>query len=668
MSGCTPEQLAQLNQPIVGGTNDNGDPGVVLVNITTNLGGALCSGEVVSPHVVLTAGHCVDSIALAEGNGTVTSKSFSVFLGSNDKLGAINPAFNVPVAEAHAHPQFAYPAVLAGTGYDISVLTLSRAVDITPLPMNREPLTAANATRPVRVVVYGITTGLTDMGSMGPPGIKRQTTLMMTQTDFCQTGLTTCTGTDEVPYFNDQLISLGSSAHDTCSGDSGGPGFQINDNGVEVIIGTTSFGSLTCDDGYDQRLDPIVDFVDAAIAAAGDPPNVTPVSPPPAADMAVMSVMSSKGGCNVAGGGNGDLGLGLLVVLALGLLRRRSSRQLVGGVALAGLMIVGSGCTPEQIAQLNQDIVGGTNDSGDPGVVMINIHTTAGTSICTGEIVSPHVVLSAAHCVDKTLLGTSNPTFTIFLGDNFTSGIETANPKLNIPVTSYFENTAFSPTNLVGGNDSSALVTTEELTPAPLFINRDALTQQLNGAPAALRLVGYGITDGADGGNSAPAGIRRQVTTTMTHTQLCTTGLTTCTTTVDVDNFDDNLISLGTPTKGICHGDSGGPAFQLNKNGVEVIVGVTSFTIGDNSGQCTTSYSDRVDLLTNFIDPIIANAGDPPNVTPTTPPVVPDMAMATTGSSGKSGCNVVGGAPTGDFAVVLLLMMGLAFRRRRFQS
>src|SRR5690242_2690234 len=42
-------------QPIVGGTIDNGDPAVPAIYI----GGGLCTGTLISPHVILTAGHCI---------------------------------------------------------------------------------------------------------------------------------------------------------------------------------------------------------------------------------------------------------------------------------------------------------------------------------------------------------------------------------------------------------------------------------------------------------------------------------------------------------------------------------------------------------------------------------------------------------------------------------
>ena len=51
---------APSEQAIVNGSNNTGDPSVVAIEVqygNTNMG-ALCTGEVIAPHVVLTAAHC----------------------------------------------------------------------------------------------------------------------------------------------------------------------------------------------------------------------------------------------------------------------------------------------------------------------------------------------------------------------------------------------------------------------------------------------------------------------------------------------------------------------------------------------------------------------------------------------------------------------------------
>jgi hypothetical protein len=67
---------------------------------------------------------------------------------------------------------------------------------------------------------------------------------------------------------DDRLVAIGDSKRDTCQGDSGGPALALID-GVETIIGITSFGDVGCHNGgYDTRTDRYLAFIDRYISGA----------------------------------------------------------------------------------------------------------------------------------------------------------------------------------------------------------------------------------------------------------------------------------------------------------------------------------------------------------------------------------------------------------------
>src|SRR5262245_66048491 len=61
----------------------------------------------------------------------------------------------------------------------------------------------------------------------------------------------------------------------------------------------------------------------------------------------------------------------------------------------------------DTLATDEQGIIGGTTDNGDACVVGVFAHAPGSTSgsICTGTIIGPHTVLTAAHCVSPVTIG-----------------------------------------------------------------------------------------------------------------------------------------------------------------------------------------------------------------------------------------------------------------------
>src|SRR5205814_899918 len=87
---------------IVGGTKDTADPGVVLIfsQKPGSAQGGLCTGEVISPHVVLTAAHCLDPAVTGSG------VQFSIFTGTDLNAQANDNSLWIDVASTDPNPDF----------------------------------------------------------------------------------------------------------------------------------------------------------------------------------------------------------------------------------------------------------------------------------------------------------------------------------------------------------------------------------------------------------------------------------------------------------------------------------------------------------------------------------------------------------------------------------
>ena len=206
------------------------------------------------------------------------------------------------------------------------------------------------------------------------------------------------------------------------------------------------------------------------------------------------------------------------------------------------LMLAVGGCTSaaDPTGLLGEDIIGGVTDASDPGVVLLYFTTPgqSGGSLCTGEVVSPHVVLTAAHCAGGEAPSVTS-TFHVYLGDDFAS----ATTADLLPVAEAHFHPAFDPGDLAAGNDVGVLITRSPLpsTIAPLAYNHASMDDGFDGR--SVRFVGYGLDDAAA---QTGGGLKRSTTTTLTdHTAL--------------------LLHFADATHETCNGDSGGPAFMTNR-------------------------------------------------------------------------------------------------------
>jgi V8-like Glu-specific endopeptidase len=235
--------LGAASQEIIGGAADSDDPAVVV--LIAQAPGAesstLCTGEIISPHVVLTAAHCVSPVEVG-----VTAQFF-VYPGAD--LSQANAKNVLQVRETHANPSWLSNNLTAGHDVGVAILTASTAIP--PLPYNRTALTSAMKGQPVRLVGYGITAA----GADASAGARRQVSAVLDDFDAVK-------------------IAVGDSAHGNCNGDSGGPAlFKLGD--AEAIIGVTSYGDTTCSMvGFDTRIDAEIAFIDGYVMANDPRPTM----------------------------------------------------------------------------------------------------------------------------------------------------------------------------------------------------------------------------------------------------------------------------------------------------------------------------------------------------------------------------------------------------------
>jgi MYXO-CTERM domain-containing protein len=223
-----------------------------------------------------------------------------------------------------------------------------------------------------------------------------------------------------------------------------------------------------------------------------------------------------------------------------------------------------------------QPIYGGTPVAPGswPAVVSINI----GSFLCTGTLVTPNVIFTAAHCLDD---GPDVGTIIVRRGDD-----------VNFPVTP-IKAVAYGAHPEFCGEESCkedihdygyvVLATPQnDITEFPRVVQDQDEWDQLMAINSPITVVGYGQNEGDI------AGIKRQVDVPIT--RFSSSGL----------EFQAGGMGLDS-----CYGDSGGPAFAKLASGEWVLVGITSrgYTCGNGGfyavplgGLCWLQESSGLDL------------------------------------------------------------------------
>lgn len=230
--------LAAHAEPIINGEIEEGYPSVVGLGI---LWGddpmVMCTGNMITPRVVLSAGHCSADVPVE----TVV-KMGRAFFGTD-----LYEDFELyEFSDGGVHPDYDEPGGFDSGAYDLAVLALEEDSPVEPTRVRLDPLDESYEGTVLRSVGFGITSpnGQTN-------GVKYSVELeLSTVTDMHLKG-TTDTDAGE---------------GNICSGDSGGPMF-VEEDGRAVEWAVHSYGDVDCSSSWgstraDIGADWILDFIE----------------------------------------------------------------------------------------------------------------------------------------------------------------------------------------------------------------------------------------------------------------------------------------------------------------------------------------------------------------------------------------------------------------------
>ncbi len=272
----------------------------------------------------------------------------------------------------------------------------------------------------------------------------------------------------------------------------------------------------------------------------------------------------------------------------------------------------------------NAPIIGGTADAGDPAVVQIYAYPADKSTLytCTGTVVSPTAIVTAAHCLDHES--------TYIYGVYFEADANAYMGQISLveshlaAVASVHIHPMYSTASPFLA-DIGVLILAAPTTVAPLAFSRVQPDDSLVNAPVTI--VGYGQTTSGTFQNAR---------------------FSAATVVAGIDAGTDTIL-VGDSTHHTCVGDSGGPVLQNN-----VILGVDSY---GPSGCTDPAHFRRTATYADFIDQY---AGTGSGSATGSGSGSGSGSGDTGGSSDDGGCATTRGTSAGLLVVAFAL-----FRRRR---
>ena len=256
---------------------------------------AACSGTLIAPDVVLTAGHCIGVHPV------------EVIVDTTDYMGSAGE--HIAVASAKAYPSWQ-------TEYDVGVIVLAQPAHATPRAIAADCAMTKDMIDGARVRLVGF--GLTDEGGSGDNSRLHQA--MLDVTDAACTDPQACNS----KISPDGEFMAGGDGTDSCFGDSGGPVY-LGSGATASLAGVVSRGSgpdgKPCGGGgVYVRADKVVAWIERTTGR-----TLTRSACSGKADGEADDPATASGDSGCAAGG-GPVGLGG-TVLALGCALRVTRRR-----------------------------------------------------------------------------------------------------------------------------------------------------------------------------------------------------------------------------------------------------------------------------------------------------------------------------------------------------
>jgi secreted trypsin-like serine protease len=241
---------ATSSQAVIGGSADSAHASVVSIVAQVDAASPeLCTGTVIAPRVVLTAGHC-----------TIGQDPAGLVVG-------VGPSAGSPTTQLSVAAVFTYPGY-GGTddlplGTDLGAVILAEDSGLPSVP-----LWTGDAANLVGSAVTLVGYGQSSASDLESSGTRREVSL-------------------DVRSACSALLSFGDATTNACHGDSGAPLFVSGDGGVQSLVAVVSYGDpIACaTPTHAVRLDRYASWIASVLAGTASADGGTCTQcPPPATD------------------------------------------------------------------------------------------------------------------------------------------------------------------------------------------------------------------------------------------------------------------------------------------------------------------------------------------------------------------------------------------------